>query len=282
MLLYFIGQTFPLTSQLLLGAQITWKPEQYELYSSPLLFLLLLITAICPVANLFEKDRRQFWRKINVMLALSLIYPMILAFQNDIVIIEILGFWAVIFLILIWTDSMIHQVLFPLIKKEGRAEMKGRYSNLGSILIHIGLGLMALGIMGQETLSDTYELRLANGEMASIGDFQIKIQDSHQFISPEGTTISIADISVTENNERRFRLSPDLEFYPKMNMLYARPAIASNLKRDIQIILSNWQSGTDGKLDIHVSFNPLMIWIWIGGILMPLGGMLVLVQKRKK
>ena len=59
-------------------------------------------------------------------------------------------------------------------------------------------------------------------------------------------------------------MKPDLEFYPKMEMLYARPAISSNLSRDVQIILKNWKDVGDGKFGIHITITPFMIWIWIG------------------
>ena len=279
--LFFFGQTFPLTSQLVTGAQISWKPEQYELYSAPLLFLLLLTTAICPVSNLFEKDRKMFWQKIIIMLTLSLIPPVILAFRNEIGLIELLGFLAAIFLIVSWTDLIMSQAIVPLFKKDGYAKRKDRFTNFGSNLIHIGLGLMVLGIMGQETLSKTYDLRIAKGEIVSLGDFQIIIQDSRRFISPERTTISATELSITENDQKSFLLSPYLELYPKTEMVYARPAIATNLQRDVQIILSNWQNETDSKLDIHVSVNPLMIWIWIGGMVMVFGGAIALFTSRK-
>ena len=280
-LLYFIGQTFPLTSQLITGSQISWKPEQYELYSSPILFLLLLNTALYPISNLFEKDRMKYWRKCIIMLSLSLIIPVILLFRREVGLIELLGFWVAIFLIVTWTGSLISRFFIPFFNKKIDTKRKGRYSSFGSILIHIGLGLMALGILGQETLSKTYDLRMAKGETASFGDFQIYIKDSSKIISPEGTTISTVELSVTENYQKRFLLSPDLELYPKMEMVYARPAIATNLQRDVQIILSNWQNETDSKLEIHVSVNPLMIWIWIGGAVMVFGGVIALFTSRK-
>ncbi len=49
--------------------------------------------------------------------------------------------------------------------------------------------------------------------------------------------------------------------------------------RDIQIILNGWQDEADSKFNVRVSVNPVMIWIWIGGLLMPFGGLFILVQR---
>jgi len=280
-LLFFIGQTYPLTSQLFTGAQITWDEEQYEVFSPPLLILLLLTTAICPILNFYEKARKKFWQKLILSLLISLVISSIFLIRKEVGLIEAFGFWTVFFLIVTWTDLLISRSLILLSNNKKDFEIKGGLSSFGSILIHIGLGLMAFGIMGQETLSDSYDLRITEGETVNFGDFQINIQDKSQIISPEGTTFSIVDFSIQENGQKEIILSPDQEYYPKMQMLYARPAIVTSLERDIQIILTTWQDEKDFKFEIHVSINPFMIWIWIGGLLLSFGGLCILVQKRK-
>ena len=107
---------------------------------------------------------------------------------------------------------------------------------------------MGLGIMGQEALSETYEIKMSDGEQVDVAGIQFSIQDSRQFISPEGTTFSEVSFLINEEQDGDFVLMPDLEYYPKMEMLYARPAISSNLKRDIQIILNNWKDNERRKI----------------------------------
>jgi cytochrome c-type biogenesis protein CcmF len=278
-LLFFIGQTYPLTSELISGGQITWNAQMYELYSSPLLFLLMIITAICPLSNLYEKQRKKFWRKFIFFIAISLTITLLLIIIKGISLIESVGFLTVFFLIITWADSLLSRSFNLRSNNRYDSRSKGRLSGFGSIFIHVGLGLMALGIMGQETLSDTFELNISEGETLSVGGFQINLQDSSQIFSPEGTTFSVVNFSIIENGQKNFTLTPDLEYYPKMQMQYARPAISSNLKRDIQIILYNWKDENTGKFGVHITINPLLIWIWIGGLLMSLGGVFTLVQQ---
>ncbi len=118
------------------------------------------------------------------------------------------------------------------------------------------------------------------GEAEVIGDSIISINDSRQFVSPEGITISALELLINEEELNNFILLPKMEYYPKMNVVYARPAINTSLKRDIQVILNNWQNEIDSQFEIHISNNPLMIWIWIGGIVMSIGGILILLQPR--
>ncbi len=222
-MLFFIGQTYPLTSQLLTGAQITWKADQYELFSSPFLFLVLIVTAICPLSSLYEREKQKFWRKIIIVLILALIPAIILTWKRDLAIHEFLGFWAVLFLIAAWLDQLVSPIFFFRMKKHH--DKKEKNTNFGSILIHIGLGLMALGILGQETLSESYDVKMAEGEKIHLGDYQINLLNSSREISSAGTTFSSVDIEIGEFQQDAFMLKPDLEYYPKMKMLYARPAL---------------------------------------------------------
>lgn len=284
-LLFFIGQTFPLSSEILTGTQITWTAEQYELYSSPLLISLLIVTAFCPLSSLYEKHNQEFWRNLKFTAAASLFITFLLVTSRKISFFDAVGFLAVIFLIITWLDPLFSQFLNPPAEFATTLQKKSRFLGFGSILIHIGLGLMSLGIMGQEALSETYEIKMSDDEQMNVAGIQFSIQDSRQFISPEGTTFSEVSFLLNEERDGDFDLMPDLEYYPKMEMLYARPAISSNLKRDIQIILNNWKDNENGKFGIHITLTPLMGWIWIGGIVMSFGGIFTLVQQwifRKK
>ncbi len=276
--LFFLGQTFPLTSELITGTQITWTAEQYELYSSPLLSLLLIVTGFCPLSTLYEEHKQEFWRNLKFAFAASLFITLLLFTKTKISFFDVSGFFAVIFLIFSWVDPLFFQFLNLPTEVASTIQKKSRFLGLGTILVHIGLGLMCLGIMCQEALSESYEIRISDGDQVDIAGFQFSIQESNQLISPEGTKFSEVSFSIQEEHDGVFNLTPDLEYYPKMEMLYARPAISSNLKRDIQIILNNWKDDEGGKFGVHITLTPLMTWIWIGGIVMSFGGIFSLVQ----
>jgi len=278
-LLFFIGQTFPLTSELITGTQISWTAEQYEYYSSPILFLLLVVTAFCPLSDLYEKHKKEFWRDLKFSIAASLFVTLLLIASRKVSFSNVLGFLVVIFLIITWLDPLFSQFLNQPAQTADSSQKKNRFLGFGSIVIHIGLGLMSLGIMGQEALSETYEIKMFDEGQVDVSGIHISIQDSEQIISPENTSFSKVSFLISEEWKSDFILTPDLEYYPKMEMLYARPAISSNLGRDIQIILNNWKDGNDGMFGVHLTITPLMIWIWVGGLLMTLGGIITLFQQ---
>jgi cytochrome c-type biogenesis protein CcmF len=278
-LLFFIGQTFPLTSELITGNQIAWTAEQYEIYSSPLLFLLVIITAFCPLSNLYEEYKQEFWRGLKFTIAASFIIILLIISNIRISLFETAGFFAVVFMIITWIVPLFSQFLTMPTVLGTKIQKKSRFLGFGPILIHIGLGLMCLGIMGQEALSETYEINISDGDKVDVAGFSFRILDNSLLISPEGTTLSKLSFLIQDEQGGIFNLTPDLEYYPKMEMLYARPAISSNLKRDIQVILNNWKTDDRGKFGVRITLSPLMSWIWIGGLVMSFGGISSLVQQ---
>ncbi len=277
-LLLFIGQTFPLSSELITGMQISWTAEQYELCSFPFLLLLLLVTALCPLSAYFERHKKTFLRKLLLTLAVSLIITLLLIFKKRVSFSSGLGFFGVVFLIITWTGFFFSKSFIIHDQNTNDSPKKWLRSGFGSIVIHIGLGLMAFGIMGQEALSESYEVKMSENELIKVGGIEIVLKESRQGVLPEGTTYSEADFLIEEEGRDEFILTPDLEYYSKMEMLYARPAISSNLLRDIQIILVNWKDEQNGQFGVHISNTPFMIWIWIGGFLMSLGGIFTLCR----
>ena len=277
--IYLMGQTFPLTSQIINGAKQNWVPEQYEHYSSPFLYLLLLVTAAHPLADLFEKDRKKFIKKLSLTLAVSLVAAVFLTLKIKGGLSVFAGFWAAFFLIATWLNNFIQEFHFSALFIRNR-KFKGRCSRVGSIILHLGVGLLAIGIIGQESASVTYEFGITDSEPLEIGGYLIGLDDMTQVISSEGITISKSKLSFYENSKRVFTLSPQINYYPKMNMLYSLPMADTTLLRDVQVLIKEWKNSMDGLTIFHVTINPLMIWIWIGGAMLVLGGAISLIKPR--
>jgi cytochrome c-type biogenesis protein CcmF len=108
----------------------------------------------------------------------------------------------------------------------------------------------------------------------------IGLDEMTQVISSEGITISKSKLSFYENSKRVFTLSPQINYYPKMNMLYSLPMADTTLLRDVQVLIKEWKNSMDGLTIFHVTINPLMIWIWIGGAMLVLGGAISLIKPR--
>ena len=88
-------------------------------------------------------------------------------------------------------------------------------------------------------------------------------------------------VSLTDRGSEPVILKPDLEYFPKMNLLYARPAIDASLIRDVQVIISEWERSTGEGAVLRINIQPLISWIWTGGAVMTLGGIILFFTGKK-
>lgn len=273
-LIYFIGQTFPLTSQLFTGQKVNWTQIIYERLSSPVLLVVIGLTALFPLAD--EKRGRVIGnvRLAVLFLVISAAFPIYLLFNTSISLYGAFGFWIAGFLLLAWLMKLVSEM----VKKKSFVV---KLFSLGMVLIHLGLGFMAYGILGSENLSRHYDTSIEVGEQKEIGGLIFAGQGRDLKITEMQTEIYMFNILMLEPGRGQKVLTPDLEYYPKLNTLYARPAIDSNLTGDVQLILSEWESTIGSGAGVRVNIQPLIAWLWIGALTMEIGGLVILFTSKK-
>jgi len=272
---YFIGQTFPLTSRLFSNVDIIWTQEIYELLSSPLLLGVLVITGLFPLID--EKKRRIIGNQILFwgLIFGSTLLPVYLLLNTSTSVYGAIGFLVSAFLILAWISKG-----WVLIRTKRSIVQKSII--IGMILVHIGVGFTAIGILGSENLFSQNEIIVNSEEQTEIDGLVFQEQKREQEISESRTEIYTLEISMVDQDSELIVLKPDLEYYPKMNLLYARPAIDTGLIRDVQVVISEWENPSGSGAVLRITEQPLISWIWIGGVVMILGGIILLFTGRKK
>ena len=273
-MIYFVGQTFPLTSQLFTDNTSKWTPKNYELISSPVLLAILFITAVFPLSD--DKTGKPFsnLRFVIPLVIVSALVPVYLLLETPIGLYGAFGFWITGCLILAWLGKL---------GKELSAcnPFALKINSFGMVLIHLGLGCAALGILGSENLSSQHNVLIEVGEQVEVDGLTL-LSGSREFQTNEmGTDIYFFNITVKGTDRvKPIILTPQLEYFPKIKTMYARPAIYSNFTSDVQLILNEWGS-VSGSTSIRVNIQPLMLWLWIGGLVMSLGGVIILVTGKK-
>ncbi len=274
-LIYLFGQTLPLTSQLFGAESLSFNASQYEIYSSPLLIILIVLTALCPFESHGQKQPLQTSRgKLILLLAASALPAVLLFVRFPLSLLALMGFWVASFLLMSWLAALWRDYLHPIITKR-----KPRV-RLGVLILHIGLAIMALGIMGVETLSSVYEGMLVPGESAEMGTSTVSAGTPQEYLDPEGNLIFELPVQLMSGSKAS-DLLPAIIHYTKLGTLYSHPAIAYSWLQDAQVIMKDLPEPPNRIYPLRVTFFPLISWIWAGGGLMALGGLLGILRKKK-
>ena len=142
----------------------------------------------------------------------------------------------------------------------------------GGYLIHLGVVLMGIGVIGSQFYQQETQRTLGLGETLAFGGYRLVYQGIRQY-----TPATEPDVVVTEAwvrvYDRSGRLLTDL--YPYVLQYdtgesLTPPALRATLKEDLYLLLSGWVDGGN-RATFKVFINPMVSWIWIGGMVLILG-----------
>ncbi|OEH86103.1 cytochrome C biogenesis protein [Desulfuribacillus stibiiarsenatis] len=273
----FWGTIFPIVSEAIQGTRVTVGIPFFDRVNGPILLTMLLVMGICPLIA---------WQKSTIKnLVDNFLIPALLGVTVGAALFAygIRNPWAIISYAVITFVLIIHIIEFY---RGTRARMKMTRENVftafyrlitrsrrryGGYIIHIGIILMAVGIVASN-MYDTEELKtLAFGESLTIKDYVLTYESLEQV--QEGVNdIVYADLRVEKGGSYLMQLQPEKIFYPTWHQPRTEVALHSTLIEDLYVVLSGWEN--DGTATFKVKVNPLVAWIWYGGYIVVLGTIL--------
>ena len=273
----FLGVIFPLASELFTGQTVTVGPEWYERITGPLFAGLLLLMGVAPLSAYGSSSWRMLGRQLWVPGLLSLLVPIALLFVGVRNGAALLGYWlaglvALVTLYEFWRGALARRrthgesVPVALFRLAGRN--RSRY---GGYIIHLGVVLMALGIIGIELFQTETQGTLARGEQLSLGRYVMVYEGLTRFNSPDGREITRAEVAVYKEGQFVGRLFPRQDFYVSENQPMTIPGVRSTLEEDLYVLLVGWEPIGQQGATFKIFHNPLVNFVWLGGGVFILG-----------
>jgi len=273
----FWGVIFPLISELVTGQKVTVGPPFYERATGPLFAGLLLLMGIAPLAawrhSTAQTLGRAMWKPgiaslvaVGVVLLLGIRQPAAL-----------LGFWLASYVTAVtlyefwraaWARHRKSSESLPLALWSLFGRNRRRY---GGYVIHLGVVLMAIGIIGIEVFQTETQGTIAKGEQLSIGNYTLKYDSLAVFDTPDGRNIARAVVSVYKNGKYMGDLHPRRDYYYESQQPMTIPGVRSTWEDDFYVLLVDWQPVSTEGATFKIYHNPLVNWLWLGGLVFILG-----------
>ena len=152
------------------------------------------------------------------------------------------------------------QALVRLVSKNKR-----RY---GGYVVHFGIVLMFVGFAGAAFNRETSG-EVAKGDSLSVGKYTFLCEDIDEKDTPNYYFLE-AKLSVSRDGKPVTVLYPEKRVYAASEQSTSEVAMRSTLKEDIYAVFAGITEDT-GKAVIQIYVNPLVSWLWIGGIVLGLG-----------
>jgi cytochrome c-type biogenesis protein CcmF len=163
--------------------------------------------------------------------------------------------------------------------KSGRLQRIARLprADWGKAVAHAGLGITIFAVAGL-TAWEQEDIRVANlGEPFTVGGYELVLKDVSREQGPNYFSTK-GHVEVLRNGRLEAVLYPEKRDYPVARMPTTEAAIDYRFTRDLYVVLGDRQE--DGGWTMRTYIKPFANWIWGGSILMALGGLLSLSDRR--
>jgi cytochrome c-type biogenesis protein CcmF len=147
---------------------------------------------------------------------------------------------------------------------------------IGAALGHVGFGVTVLGIAGM-TLASQKVIVMNPGQSTTLGGYTWTLDDIHDANGPN-FSLRVADVTVSKDGKPFLQLHPSRRFFAAQKTVTNDAAIRTNGFQDIYATFADEPAG--GGAELRLNRHPLAPEIWLGGLIMALGGGISLSDRR--
>jgi cytochrome c-type biogenesis protein CcmF len=148
---------------------------------------------------------------------------------------------------------------------------------LGMCLAHLGVGMFAIGASGVESYKIEKDVALKPGGSFAIAGYDFKFIDAINVRGPNYDAVE-ATVVVTRAGKTITTLKPQKRHFWVQQTDNSQAAISVNWARDLFVAMGN--SLGENAWSMRIQYKPLVRYIWLGAIIMALGGLLAATDRR--
>lgn len=277
MLVVLLGTLLPLLhKQFGLGTISIGEPFFNSMFTwlmIPFSFLL----GVGPLIRWRRDEPAKFWRRLLVAMVstvlLSLLLPWLLqdSIQGMTVVGISMALWVAILTLMELHERATHRYSFW----QGLGKLSR--SHWGMVLGHIGVAVVVVGITFSKNYSIERDVRMKSGDSVDIRGYHFVFRNVEALQGPNYTG-GVGIIDVTRNGKAEASLRAEKRYYTATRSMMTEAAIDGGLTRDLYAALG--EELNDGSWAVRLYYKPFVRWIWYGGGLMALGGVLCIFDPR--
>ncbi len=275
-----LGTLYPLVLDALGLGKISVGPPYFEAVFVPLMAPAVLLAGIGPFVAWRKGDARALARRLRwalaVVLALALVAPLAFGRWSPLIAFGLLlALW-------IFVSSAINFVA----RYRAQPAALGAFGRLralpssfiGMLLAHIGIGVFVVGVTMVKSYEVERDLRMEVGDTATLGDYVFRLDGIDEHVQGPNYTATRARVTALRGDRVAALLTPEKRIYTVQQMPMTEASINPGLTRDLYVALGDPLDGGAWTVRIHV--KPFVDWIWGGCVVMALGGLFALVDRR--
>jgi cytochrome c-type biogenesis protein CcmF len=150
-------------------------------------------------------------------------------------------------------------------------------SYYGMLIAHLGVAVFIVGLTMLSNFQIEKDLRMAPGDRTEVAGYQFLFEGSGPVKGPNYDA-QRGRVLVFDGDRQVAVLTPEKRTYLASSQTMTEAAIDAGLLRDVYVSLGEPLAG--GAWSLRIYYKPYVRWIWLGGLLMAIGGVLAVTDRR--
>ncbi len=281
----FLGTLYPLILETFGGGKVTVGPPYYNAVFMPIALGLLFLMGIGPYIPWRKASVANLKKSFSIPLIAGAVMVALLAVTGIRNLYALAGTYVVAFsgMAILMDFGKVSQLYAQRnssnIFKGCLAAFTANQRRYAAMLTHIGVLVLVIGIIASTIYQTEKVVSMKVGDEMSIGDYRMKLTNLHDV---EGANWKAAEgvFQVFEDDTLLTELRPQKRIYNATQTPTTESAIYSiNMGH---IFLTMPEVSPEGVAVARGVLNPLILWVWGGGIIMGLGVILNILRPRKR
>lgn len=278
-----IGTIYPLISVFFTGQPVSVGPPFYNKVVLPMALALLALMAMGPALSYGPSDAKRLFMRLRLPLAgavaamgvawvMGLREPWSLAVTA----IAALGIVNVFNDMLVTWWKIVRATKAKPISAMARM-IDDNHRRYGGQLVHLGMMMLMVGVAGSSIYNAKTTVQLKPGESATFAGYTMTLEKLGEERRGNYTAVQ-ATVHLANKDGATDTLLPEVRYYDKTEQPNTQVALQMGLRRDLYVTLAGWEQN-GSVVALQAIINPLVSWIWIGGIVLAVGTIFAMTPK---
>jgi cytochrome c-type biogenesis protein CcmF len=264
-----LGTLYPLFVDALGLGKISVGPPYFNAVFVPLVTPLLFLAGVGPMARWKQASVPDLAARLKWGFAASVVVALLLPLTQD-----------------TWEPLVSMGILMALwiavgtaINVQGRLRHSTKWSAnfYGMNLAHLGVAVTVIGITMVSAYQTERNVRMNVGDTLTLKGYTFLFKGAEDLNGPNYTA-SRGTLEVSRNGKPVTTLYPEKRTYLASGMPFSSSAIDYGFTRDLYAAMGERLDG--GAWSVRLFHKPFVVWIWIGAVLMALGGAISITDRR--
>lgn len=274
-----LGTLYPLVLDFIGGAKLSIGPPYFNALFVPLMSILSVMMGFGIVSRWKDNSVDFLLKKLRLVAVVAVLVALVTPFIafNEFHFGAFLGLFLFSWIVLVSLRDLFDKTKTNQGFVSGLKRLRPAY--YGMMFGHIGFAITLLGVAMVSIESDERDIRLSIGDEIQVQDYIFQFESMEKIEGPNYLA-DRAHFKVLNSDTRDLiaYLHPEKRIYLAKKMPMTEAAIDPGLFRDLYVALG--ESLENGAWAVRVQIKPFVRWIWLGALVMGLGGILAVSDKR--